>query len=208
MDRRTRERLGDGAWILRGAALSSGHEIVEAIDSVATQAPFRRMETPGGFLMSVAMTNCGLWGWVSDRTGYRYSADDPHSLRPWPHMPACFDALARSAANEAGYPDFEPDACLINRYEPGASLSLHQDRNERDLSAPIVSVSFGLPAQFLFGGLKRTERPQRVAVFHGDVVVWGGPSRLAFHGVSKLKDGEHPLLGRRRVNLTFRRARS
>jgi alkylated DNA repair protein (DNA oxidative demethylase) len=152
------------------------------------------------------MTNCGCAGWVTDRTGYRYDANDPETGKPWPPMPAVFRDLAVRAAAEAGFAGFVPDACLINLYEPGAKLSLHQDRNERVREAPIVSVSLGLPATFLFGGLKRTDPQRRLALQHGDVVVWGGPSRLAYHGVMPLKDGEHPALGRRRVNLTLRKA--
>ena len=164
------------------------------------------MVTPGGQTMSVAMTNCGYAGWVSDRKGYRYDHLDPLTGEPWPQMPVPFLNLARQAAVEVGYNNFEPDACLINRYVPGARLTLHQDRNEQDFDAPIVSVSLGLPAKFLFGGLKRSDRPQRIMLHHGDVVVWGGPSRLAYHGVDTLKDGEHPTTGRCRINLTFRRA--
>ena len=156
--------------------------------------------------MSVGMTNCGALGWVSDRTGYRYSSTDLISGQPWPPMPACFADLALRAAAEAGFDNFMPDACLINRYEPGARLSLHQARDESDLGAPIVSMSLGLPAVFLFGGLRRGDRPARLRLAHGDVAVWGGASRLAFHGVAPLADGEHPRLGRQRINLTFRRA--
>jgi alkylated DNA repair protein (DNA oxidative demethylase) len=165
------------------------------------------MFTPGGHQMSVAMTNCGCYGWVTDITGYRYDGADPESGRAWPAMPTVFRELAESAAREAGFTGFAPDACLINRYEPGAKMSLHQDRDEKDFSAPIVSVSLGLPAIFLFGGMKRADKPQRYRLEHGNIVVWGGPSRLFFHGVAPLSDGEHPLLGRRRINLTFRKAR-
>jgi alkylated DNA repair protein (DNA oxidative demethylase) len=164
------------------------------------------MVTPGGFVMSVAMTNCGALGWISDRGGYRYSPVDPSSGRPWPAMPQSFLELAAGAAERAGFPGFVPEACLVNRYAPGARLTLHQDRDERDFSAPIVSVSLGLPAVFLFGGERRADRPQRVALAHGDVVVWGGPSRLRFHGILPLADGGHPLTGRHRLNLTLRRA--
>jgi DNA oxidative demethylase len=157
--------------------------------------------------MSVAMTNCGPLGWVSDRRGYRYDAIDPDSGQRWPEMPTVFLDLAARAAAEAGYADFAPDACLINRYEPGARLTLHQDRDEREVKEPIVSVSLGLPATFLFGGNERSDRTRRSRLFHGDVAVWGGPSRMAFHGIAPLADGEHPRLGRQRINLTFRRAR-
>ncbi len=165
------------------------------------------MVTPGGHSMSVAMTNCGSAGWVTDRSGYRYDGVDPESRAPWPAMPASFRELAARAAAEAGFGGFVPDACLINRYQPGARMSLHQDKDEDDFSAPIVSVSLGLPAIFLFGGLQRTDKPRRFRLEHGDIVVWGGPSRLSFHGIAPLADGEHALLGRQRINLTFRKAR-
>jgi len=164
------------------------------------------MITPGGYPMSAAMTNCGSAGWVTDRSGYRYERKDPQSGRPWPPMPPLFLDLAAAAAARAGYAGFIPDSCLINRYAPGAKLSLHQDRDERAYDQPIVSVSLGLPATFLFGGLRRSDPPRRVPLRHGDVVVWGGPSRLFHHGVLPLKDGEHPRLGRQRLNLTFRKA--
>lgn len=200
------ERLAEGAAVLRGFALNEAGTLMEAIDAVAVGAPFRNMVTPGGHRMSVAMTNCGDFGWVSDRRGYRYEGRDPESGRSWPAMPKCFLALADRAASAAGYNNFVPDACLINHYEPDTRLTLHQDRDERDFNAPIVSVSLGLPATFLFGGDERSERPQRVKLFHGDVAVWGGPSRLAFHGIAPLREGEHPVLGRRRINLTLRKA--
>ena len=200
------QKLQDGAVLLRGRALPVEESLLAAIDRIAAQAPFRRMVTPGGFQMSVAMTNCGSVGWVTDRTGYRYDPRDPDSGAPWPLMPDVFLALARDAAEEAGFTGFVPDACLINCYEPGARLSLHQDKDERDYAHPVVSVSLGLPATFLFGGLKRNDRPLKVPLRHGDVVVWGGPARLVYHGVLVLKEGEHPALGRRRVNLTFRKA--
>ena len=192
--------------ILRGFALRYEAALVAALEDIVAAAPFRHMVTPGGQRMSVAMTNCGDAGWVTDRRGYRYDPIDPASGRPWPAMPAVFHELAVHAATAAGYEGFAPDACLINCYEPGARLTLHQDKNERDLAAPIVSVSLGLPAKFLFGGLARSDRPLRVRMEHGDIAVWGGPSRLAYHGIDALKDGHHPLLGRRRINLTFRRA--
>lgn len=198
------EPLAPGAVLLRGFARAEGVNLLQAVEAVVVQAPFRHLVTPGGRVMSVAMSNCGKLGWVSDRTGYRYDALDPLSGRAWPAMPAAFRALAARAAAQAGYAGFAPDACLVNCYEPGARLSLHQDRDEQDLSAPIVSVSLGLPAVFLFGSGSRSDKPQRYRLTHGDVVVWGGPARLAFHGVAPLADGEHPLLGRRRINLTFR----
>jgi len=170
------------------------------------RAPLRHMVTSRGFHMSVAMTNAGPRGWVSDRRGYRYSAVDPETQQPWPDLPAALRTLAQSAALAAGFPDFQPDACLINRYVPGARMSLHQDRDEADFSQPIVSVSLGLPATFQLGGLQRQDKTQRISLEHGDVLVWGGPARLRFHGVLPLKAGVHPLLGEQRINLTFRRA--
>jgi len=201
-----REPLAEGAVVLRGFAAREAAPLIAALDAILDVSPFRRMVTPGGYQMSVAMTNCGERGWVTDRSGYRYDGLDPVSGRPWPAMPAAFRRLAISAADEAGFSDFAPDACLINRYEPGARLSLHQDRNERDLAAPVVSVSLGLPATFLFGGSRRRDRPRRLRLESGDVVVWGGPARLAFHGIEPLPDGDHPLTGPCRINLTFRRA--
>ena len=198
--------LADGAVLLPGFALPFEEEILAGVAAVTAAAPFRHMTTPGGFRMSVAMTNCGNAGWITDRRGYRYDAADPETGNDWPAMPPAFGALATRAATAGGFPSFAPDACLINRYEPGARLTLHQDRNERDYDAPIVSVSLGLPATFLFGGSERTDKARRVPLAHGDVVVWGGPARLAFHGVAPLKDGTHPLLGRARINLTFRKA--
>src|SRR5215467_3000303 len=201
-----REAIADGAMLLRGFARPIQHDLMSAIDGVIAQAPFRHMATPGGYEMSVAMTNCGSLGWVTDRTGYRYDAVDPTTGRSWPDMPKIFRELAGQAAAQAGFADFRPEACLVNCYEPGARLSLHQDRDEENYDEPIVSVSLGLPATFLWGGLKRADRPVRYRLVHGDVVVWGGPSRLIFHGVAPLADGEHELLGRRRINLTFRKA--
>ena len=199
-------QFAEGAVLFGGFALPGEAPLLAALDAVVAAAPFRRMVTPGGFTMSVAMTNCGAAGWVTDRRGYRYDAHDPEDGRRWPAMPAAFDDLARRAAAAAGYGGFAPDACLINCYAPGARLSLHQDRNERDLGPPIVSVSLGLPATFLFGGLRRSDPQRRVGLRHGDVAVWGGPARLAFHGVLPLAEGEHPAIGRRRLNLTFRQA--
>jgi DNA oxidative demethylase len=205
-ERSLRQTLAEGAALLAGFAAGEEPHLVAAVDAVAAAAPFRHMETPGGFRMSVAMTNCGEAGWVTDRRGYRYAADDPETGRPWPPMPDAFRNLAMRAAAETGFPGFVPDSCLVNRYEPGTRLSLHQDRDEREFAAPIVSVSLGLPATFLFGGTRRTDRPRRIRLVGGDVVVWGGPARLAYHGVDVLADGDHPLTGRRRFNLTFRKA--
>jgi DNA oxidative demethylase len=199
--------IGPGALWLRGFARGADAALMAALAAIVERAPFRHMLTPGGRRMSVAMTNCGALGWVSDRHGYRYDARDPEHDRAWPPMPDAFRSLAGHAAARAGFEAFDPDACLINRYEPGAKLSLHQDRDERDLEAPIVSVSLGLPATFQFGGLHRGDPTRRLSLTHGDVVVWGGPSRLRYHGVLPLEDGEHPLTGRCRINLTFRKAR-
>ena len=201
-----REQLAPGAVLLRGRATSRAAVLLADLVAVLVEAPWRHMVTPGGFRMSVAMTNCGALGWVSDGSGYRYDAIDPESGRRWPAMPASFLALARQAAAEAGFAAFEPDACLVNRYEPGARLTLHQDRNERDFNHPIVSVSLGLPAVFLFGGPKRSDKTRRVPLTHGDVVVWGGPARLNHHGVLALKHGQHDFTGASRINLTLRRA--
>ena len=198
--------LRPGAVLLRGFATGAAPQLLVDLDAVLAASPWRHLVTPGGFTMSVAMTNCGALGWLSDRRGYRYDPIDPDTGRPWPALPASFRALAAAVATQAGFPGFEPDACLVNRYDPGARLSLHQDRDERDYRQPIVSVSLGLPAVFLFGGLERAEKAARVPLLHGDVVVWGGPARLSHHGILPLKAGEHPLTGRCRVNLTFRKA--
>ena len=202
----TRQLLAPGAMLLHQFARSLDGDLLQAIEAVVAQAPLRHMQTPGGYTMSVATTSCGALGWVSDARGYRYVACDPLSGQAWPTMPTCFVDLAQRAAADAGYSGFEPESCLINTYMPGAKLSLHQDKDEKDLSSPIVSVSLGLPAVFLFGGAQRSERPQRYRLEHGDVVVWGGPSRLQYHGVLAIKDGWHPMTGACRVNVTFRRA--
>ena len=212
-----RVRLGPQAWLLRSLAIARATPLLTALQTILARAPLRQMATPGGRTMSVAMSNCGELGWTSDRRGYRYSRTDPQSGLAWPVMPPEFLGLAQDAAVEAGFPDFRPDACLINCYLPGTRLSLHQDRDERDFDQPIVSVSLGLPAAFLFGGKTRSERPRRVLLEHGDVVVWGGEDRLRFHGVMPIKEvaadllaghpwEEHELLRGRRINLTFRRA--
>jgi alkylated DNA repair protein (DNA oxidative demethylase) len=205
--RASQEEMAEGAVLLRGFVGASEAELIAGLRKIAAQAPFRRMVTPGGHQMSVAMTNCGNAGWVTDSRGYRYSADDPQTGQPWPALPPLLRELADRAAERAGFASFTPDVCLINRYVPGARMSLHQDKDELDFTAPIVSVSLGLPAIFLFGGLKRSDKPKRFRLEHGDVAVWGGPSRLFFHGVAPLADGEHPLMGRQRLNLTFRKVR-
>ncbi len=196
--------IAPGAILLPEFARKEEVALWQAVTDVTAAAPFRHMVTPGGFRMSVAMTNCGPFGWVTDRTGYRYSAIDPETQQPWPELPAPFLALAAAAAADAGFPNFVPDACLINRYEPAAKMSLHQDKDEQDFGQPIVSVSLGLPAVFLFGGLQRSDKAARVKLHHGDVVVWGGPARLRYHGILPLKAGEHPLTEACRINLTFR----
>ncbi|MBR0987643.1 DNA oxidative demethylase AlkB [Bradyrhizobium liaoningense] len=203
----SREEIADGAVLLRGFVKPIESELIAAVRAIVVQSPFRRMTTPGGHLMSVAMTNCGERGWITDHTGYRYDPIDPRTGAPWPTMPPVLRDLALHAAEQGGFQAFAPDACLVNRYEPGTRLSLHQDKDELDYAAPIVSVSLGLPATFLFGGLVRSDKPRRFRLVHGDVVVWGGASRLAYHGVAPLVEGEHALLGRKRINLTFRRTR-
>jgi DNA oxidative demethylase len=205
--RPSQEMIAEGAVLLRGFAKPVERVLIAALRDIVAEAPFRQMVTPGGHRMSVAMTNCGGFGWVTDRTGYRYDANDPEAGKLWPAMPPSFRELAGQAAARAGFSGFSPDACLINRYQPGARMSLHQDKDEDDFGAPIVSVSLGLPAIFLFGGLKRNDKAHRFRLQHGDIVVWGGPARLAFHGVAPLADGEHALMGRQRINLTFRKAR-
>jgi alkylated DNA repair protein (DNA oxidative demethylase) len=199
--------LAPGAMVFRGFATPCGRDLLDTITRIAKVSSFRHMTTPGGWRMSAALTNCGPVGWVTDRSGYRYDSVDPETARPWPAMPALFSDLARRAASQAGFANFEPDACLMNRYEPGARLSLHQDKNEEDFSQPIVSISLGLPATFLFGGSNRSDRPRRIHLRHGDVAVWGGLARMAYHGIDPLDEGEHPATGAFRYNLTLRRAR-
>lgn len=198
--------LADEAFLLKGFLLKDDRAILAELSDLTPEAPFRHMVTPDGYSMSVSMTNCGQRGWVTDRQGYRYDTCDPLSGRPWPVMPFLFHHLAEAAAEAAGFFGFKPDACLINRYVPGARLSLHQDKDELDYSQPIVSFSLGLPAIFDFGGLARKAPVTPWQLEHGDVVVWGGSSRLRYHGVRPLKKGSHPLLGEHRINMTFRRA--
>lgn len=201
-----RENIGRDAVVLRNFINADAPVLLAELNGVIAAAPLRHMVTARGFTMSVAMTNCGDYGWYSDRSGYRYSPLDPETGQPWPDMPAAFKALAQAAAASAGFGEFLPDACLINRYKPGARLSLHQDKNERDFRQPIVSVSLGLAATFLFGGPLRTSSVSRIPLTHGDVVVWGGATRMHYHGVAPLKAGAHPDLGECRINLTFRKA--
>ncbi|MGY2257481.1 DNA oxidative demethylase AlkB [Pseudomonas sp. SDO55104_S430] len=200
------EQIGEQSCVLRGFALPWLDRLLPALEAVLAAAPFRQMVTPGGFTMSVALSSCGTWGWTTDRSGYRYTRDDPQTGLPWPSMPEVFFQLAQAAARDAGFTDFEPDSCLINRYVPGAKMSLHQDKDEKSYAEPIVSVSLGLPAMFLFGGFERSDKSQRVPLLHGDIVVWGGVDRLRYHGVLPIKDGQHSILGEQRINFTFRRS--
>jgi len=202
----SREQLAEGAFLLRAFAVAEAPAIFERLRAIAIEAPPRRMVTPGGHTMSVAMTNCGDAGWTTDRRGYRYSEVDPETNRPWPPMPILFSQLAANAAEAAGYETFNPDSCLINYYEPKSKMSLHQDKDERDFSQPIVSVSLGLPATFLFGGLARSAPTRKIRLEHGDVVVWGDASRMVYHGIAPLKTGSHPETGATRINLTFRKS--
>ena len=201
-----REQIGEQSWVLRGFALPWLERLLPALEMVLEAAPFRQMVTPGGFTMSVALSSCGTFGWTTDRTGYRYTRHDPQTGQPWPTMPEVFFQLAQAAAQAVGFSGFVPDSCLINRYIPGAKMSLHQDKDEHSYAAPIVSVSLGLPAMFLFGGFARSDKSQRIPLLHGDIVVWGGVDRLRYHGVLPIKDGFHPRLGEQRINFTFRTA--
>ncbi|MCO7626888.1 DNA oxidative demethylase AlkB [Pseudomonas putida] len=198
------EQIGEQSWVLRGFALPVIDELLPALDGILAAAPLRHMMTPGGFSMSVGTSSCGALGWITDRSGYRYSAVDPLSGKPWPDMPEVLSELAQTAAQRAGFADFHADSCLINQYVPGAKMSLHQDKDENAYAAPIVSLSLGLPAMFLFGGFLRSDKSQRIPLLHGDMVVWGGVDRLRFHGVLPIKPGQHPRLGERRINLTLR----
>ena len=200
------EQIGEQSCVLRGFALPWLDRLLPALDAVLAAAPFRQMVTPGGFTMSVALSSCGTLGWTTDRSGYRYTRNDPQTGQPWPEMPDVFLQLAQAAAQAAGFTDFIPDSCLINRYVPGSKMSLHQDKDEKSYAAPIVSVSLGLPAMFLFGGFARADKSQRVPLLHGDIVVWGGVDRLRYHGVLPIKDGQHSRLGEQRINFTFRTA--
>ncbi len=205
-DRDGSERIGEGAVLFRARIATQAGEIVETLREIAAISPFRHLVTPGGHRMSVSMTSCGELGWMSDRKGYRYTVEDPRTGQPWPAMPKLFSKLASDAAADAGFPDYHPDACLINRYRAGNKLSLHQDKDEKDYGHPVVSFSLGLPATFLWGGFKRSDKPKRLALEHGDVLIWGGPDRLRYHGILPLAGGDHPLLGAQRINLTFRKA--
>ena len=201
-----REQIGEQSYVLRGYALPWLERVLPELRAVLVQSPFRHMVTPGGYTMSAALSSCGALGWTTSPQGYRYSSLDPERQQPWPSMPPVLRELAINAASAAGFDGFAPDACLINRYVPGARMSLHQDKNERDYSAPVVSLSLGLPAVFLFGGHQRSDKTQKISLFHGDVAVWGGVDRLRFHGVLPIKEGAHPRMGPQRINLTFRTA--
>ncbi|WP_460160967.1 DNA oxidative demethylase AlkB [Pseudomonas sp. S2_B10] len=198
------EQIGEQSWVLRGFALPQVEQLLTELDAILAASPLRHMVTPGGFSMSVGTSSCGQLGWITDRSGYRYSSVDPLSGLPWPSMPAVFADLAHEAAERAGFTGFQADSCLINQYVPGAKMSLHQDKDEKGYAAPIVSLSLGLPAIFLFGGFERSDKTQRIPLLHGDMVVWGGVDRLRYHGVLPIKPGHHPLLGERRINITFR----
>jgi len=199
--------IAPGALLFRAAAETMAAELLDDIHGIVAGSPLRTVMTPMGKPMSVEMTNCGAVGWVSDRRGYRYEPLDPLTGEPWPPMPSSFRELAGSVAKRAGYRRFDPDACLVNKYSPGSKMGLHQDRDEPDVSQPIVSVSLGLPITFKFGGSRRSDRTISMTLHHGDVVVFGGPARLAFHGVGTLRRGSHGLTGECRYNLTFRVAR-
>ncbi len=201
------EQIGPCSFILHGFALLLIDRLLPALESILQRAPFRHMVTPGGYTMSVGLSSCGQFGWTTDRSGYQYTPTDPQTGQPWPEMPLAMRELAQAAADAAGFADFNPDACLINRYIPGAKMSLHQDKDEHSYQWPVVSVSLGIAAVFLFGGHSRSDKSQRIPLFHGDVVVWGGEDRLRFHGVMPIKQAVHPLLGEQRINFTFRKAR-
>ena len=202
----SQQQLAEGVCLLSGQANSMMPAIWQAVEDVLRQAPLRQMQTPGGYTMSVAMSNCGELGWISDRHGYRYSRLDPQSGQPWPAMPEILQELARIWAAEAGFDNFVSNACLINCYQAGSKMSLHLDRDERDFAHPILTLSLGLPARFMLGGLQRQDPYRKLLLQHGDVLVFGGPARLCFHGIMPLADGDHALLGKRRISLTFRRA--
>ena len=198
--------VGPDAWLLKGFAHAQADDLIAQIGQIEQQTAFRHQVTPGGHAMSSAQCSCGTYGWITDKRGYRYTTEDPLTDKPWPAMPASFRELAARAAAEVGFDGFDPQSCLINRYQTGAGMGLHQDKDEQDLAAPIVSVTLGAPITFLFGGLLRAEKPSRWLLEHGDVVVWGGVSRLYFHGVAPLgKRASHAATGAVRYNLTFRR---
>jgi alkylated DNA repair protein (DNA oxidative demethylase) len=197
----THEEVHPGAVLMRGLALAEDREFLAAVDGIAAAAPLHQAYTPAGQRMSIMVTDCG----DSRAFANRWTANNPGSPRHWPPMPEVLREFAVYAASRAGFPRFRPDACHINRYQAGNKLGLHQDRHECDLTQPIVSVSFGLQCTFLFGGFERTSPARHILLEHGDVFVWGGPSRMRFHGVQPLKPGSHLLTGPYRINLTFRK---
>ena len=201
------EVLFPGAVLLHRYALKLERTFLDELDTLTKISPFRQMLTPGGRKFGVHNTSCGEVGWISDARGYRYVSIDPVSEQPWPTMPREFQQLATDAAEEGGFKHFIPDSCLVNRYAPDIKMSLHQDKDEADFSQPIVSVSLGMSATFVFGGLQRSDKLRRIDLHHGDVLVWGGPARLLFHGIQSIKDQPHPIMGAQRINLTFRRAK-
>lgn len=206
-ERQQHEEVLKEVYLLRGYALADeDHRLLTDLQQVIAAAPLRQMVTPSGLPMSVTTSSCGLLGWVSDRKRYRYSAVDPRTGEPWPQMPASFQSLAQRAADTAGFHHFNPDACLINCYQTGAKMGLHQDKDEQDFTQPIVSVSLGVPALFQMGGFARNDKVLKLPLYHGDVLVWGGESRLRYHGVATIKSAQHAVLGERRINLTFRKA--
>lgn len=199
--------LAEGAMVLRRFATPVVVALMEGVEAVVAQSPLRRLIVPNGRPMRIEMTNCGLVGWVNIDGRYRYSRVDPLTGRSWPGMPATFRRIAGAAASAAGYPDFQPAVCIINRYAVGADLQMHQDRDDTQDRQPVVSVSLGLPAIFHFGGQGRGEKPLTIPLDDGDVVVWGGASRMHRHGVAPVAPGVHPRTGAYRYNLTFRTAK-
>ncbi|THJ30850.1 DNA oxidative demethylase AlkB [Lampropedia aestuarii] len=202
-----RVALGPQAVVLRQKASPLAAELVARIEDVLQHSPLYQMATPGGKPLSVRTTSCGTHGWSSDPTGYSYVRHHPLTDQAWPEIPAAWSALATEAAQEAGFAQFAPDTCLINQYGLDSKMALHQDRSEQDLRQPVVSISLGMSALFLWGGMQRSDKPAHVLLHHGDMVVWGGVDRLRFHGIKHLTGAPHPQLGAMRYNLTLRRAR-
>lgn len=199
-----REELEAGAVLLRQFATPQAATLLQTLHRLTRQAPFRHMRTPGGGTMSAAMASCGALGWVSSTQGYTYTPVDPASQQPWPAMPASFVSLAQDAAKAAGYAGFTPNACLLNRYQNDSHMGLHQDRDEGDTTHPIVSLSLGRTGLFMWGGQNRRDKIRTIALEHGDVLVWGGPARLHYHGIKGLGPNPHPLTEQTRYNITFR----
>ncbi len=200
-------QISPDAVLFKAALKPVASSLLEEIRTISGANPFRQRKTPGGQLMSAAMTNCGAWGWVTDADGYRYSDIEPETGRTWLPIPAVWIQWVNLFCQRAGLGTFNPDACLINRYAPGAGMGLHQDKDEKDLAIPIVSFSLGAPVLFRWGGLNRQEPVSEFLLEHGDVLVWGGADRMRFHGVKKLRRYQHPLTGHYRYNLTFRQSR-